>query len=178
MGIWRLLLRLTVGGLMIGHGTQKLFGWFGGDGIAGTARTFERLGLYPAREDAVAAGVAEAGGGALLVGGLETPLAATLLGGSMLTAIQRVHRTNGPWLKNGGYEYNGVLLALVLALVETGPGGLSLDAALGRLRRGPGWAAMAFGAASLGAYAVDTIAARRQPDPARIDVLREERSAA
>src|SRR5947209_9328224 len=131
MKIGRLLLRLVIGGFFIGHGTQKLFGWFGGHGLEGTGQFFESLGLRPGRTNALAAGAAEAGGGALLVAGLATPLAASAITGAMLTAIHRVHLKNGPWISNGGYEYNAVLIAAVIALVEVGPGPVSLDAALG-----------------------------------------------
>jgi putative oxidoreductase len=149
MKIARLLLRLVVGGLFFGHGTQKLFGWFDGHGLDATAQGFEQMGMRPGKRNAVAAGVAEAGGGAALALGLATPLSAATLTATMLTAIHRVHLKNGPWLTKGGYEYNLVLIAAVLALAETGPGRPSLDAALGRERSGPGWAlaALALGAA-------------------------------
>jgi putative oxidoreductase len=155
MKIGRLLLRLTVGGFFVGHGTQKLFGWFGGHGIEPTAQMFEGLGMRPGRRNAIAAGVAEAGGGASLALGFATPLAAGALTSVMLTAINRVHLKNGPWITNGGYEYNAVLIAAVLALTEVGPGELSLDHALGQERSGPGWtlAAAAIGAAgAIGAH--------------------------
>ncbi len=155
MKIGRLLLRLTVGGLFIGHGTQKLFGWFGGHGLEATAQGFEQLGMRPGRRNAIAAGVSEAGGGAALALGLATPLSAATLTATMLTAIHRVHLKNGPWAGNGGYEYNLVLIAAVIALAEVGPGALSLDAALGRERAGPHWALTALmlgGAGALGAH--------------------------
>ena len=66
MKIGRLLLRLSVGGFFVGHGTQKLFGWFGGHGLEATAEGFEQMGLRPGKRNAIAAGAAEAGGGALL----------------------------------------------------------------------------------------------------------------
>jgi putative oxidoreductase len=151
MKIGRLLLRLSVGGFFIGHGTQKLFGWFGGHGLDATGDAFEQMGLRPGKRNAVAAGAAEAGGGALLALGLATPLAGAALTGTMLTAIHRVHAKNGPWAANGGYEYNVVLIAAVLTLVEVGPGEPSLDAALGRERCGPGWALAALLAGAAGA---------------------------
>jgi len=113
------LLRLTVGALFFGHGTQKLLGWFGGAGLDATAETFAKLGLHPGRRNAIAAGAAEAGGGALLASGVATPVAASVLTATMLTAIDRIHARNGPWLTNGGYEYNLVLIAAVLALAES-----------------------------------------------------------
>src|SRR5690242_18154380 len=155
MKIGRLLLRLTVGGFFFGHGTQKLFGWFGGHGIEPTAQMFESLGMRPGRRNAIAAGAAEAGGGAALALGLATPLAAGAITSVMLTAINRVHLKNGPWVTNGGYEYNAVLIAAALALTEVGPGELSLDHAMGNERSGVGWtlAAAAIGVAgAVGAH--------------------------
>jgi putative oxidoreductase len=151
MKIGRLLLRLTVGGLFVGHGTQKLFGSFGGHGLDATANMFESLGMRPGRRNAIAAGVAEAGGGAALAAGFATPLAAAALTSVMLTAINRVHLKNGPWVTNGGYEYNAVLIAAVIALTEVGPGDLSLDHLLGTERSGPAWALLALAAGAAGA---------------------------
>ncbi len=151
MKIGRLLLRLAVGGSFIGHGTQKLFGWFGGNGLEATAKSFEQLGLRPGRANAIAAGAAEAGGGALIVAGLALPAAASVLTATMITAIRTVHGKNGPWLTNGGYEYNVVLIAATLALVETGPGELSLEGRLGRERSGPRWVLAALAAGAIGA---------------------------
>jgi putative oxidoreductase len=158
MKIGRLLLRLVVGGFFVGHGTQKLFGWFGGYGLDGTAGFFEQLGLRPGRRHAIAAGAAEAGGGALLVAGLATPAAASVLTATMLTAIHRVHLKNGPWSTNGGYEYNVVLIAAVLALAEVGPGDLSLDNALGTEREGPFWALAALVTGAIGALGAHLVA--------------------
>ncbi len=164
MRFGRTLLRIAVGGFFVGHGTQKLFGWFGGNGLDATAQGFEALGLRPGRRNAIAAGAAEAGGGALLAAGLATPLAESVLTSTMLTAIHRVHAKNGPWLANGGYEYNVVLIAAVLALADAGPGSLSLDEALGRERSGPGWALAVLLAGALGALGAH-LAASAQPAP-------------
>jgi putative oxidoreductase len=147
MKVGRLLLRVTVGGFFIGHGTQKLFGWFDGHGLDATAQGFESMGMRPGRRNALAAGVAEAGGGAALALGFATPLAAGALTSVMLTAINRVHLQNGPWMANGGYEYNAVMIASVLALAEVGPGEHSLDHALGTETSGP---LAALGAAAIG----------------------------
>lgn len=146
MKIGRLLLRAVIGGLFIGHGTQKLFGWFGGPGPSGTGQMMTSLDLRPGRHHALAAGAAEAAGGVLLAAGLATPLAAADLIGVMLTAIRKVHLRNGPWVTNGGYEYNLVLIAALAGLVDGGPGELSLDRALGIHDTGPGWALAALGA--------------------------------
>jgi putative oxidoreductase len=163
MKIGRLLLRLTLGGFFIGHGTQKLFGWFGGHGPEGTAQFFEQLGLRPGRHQALAAGAAEAGGGALLVAGLATPLAASTLTATMLTAINRVHFKNGPWVSNGGYEYNAVIIAAVLALAELGAGPLSIDSALGDKLHGPGWALAALLGGIAGAAGIHLYAESQKP---------------
>ena len=166
MKIGRLLLRLTVGGFFFGHGTQKLFGWFGGHGIEPTAQMFEGLGMRPGRRNAIAAGAAEAGGGAALALGLATPLAAGAITSVMLTAIHRVHLKNGPWVTSGGYEYNVVLIAAALALAEVGPGKLSLDHALGGERSGPGWALAAAAIGVAGAAGAHQLAVAYPAPPA------------
>ncbi|MGB9186281.1 MAG: DoxX family protein [Solirubrobacteraceae bacterium] len=165
MKLGRLLLRLAVGGFFVGHGTQKLFGWFGGYGPDGTGQFFESLGLRPGKRHAVAAGAAEAGGGALLVLGAATPLAASVLTATMLTAINRVHLAKGPWAADGGYEYNVVLIAAVLALAETGPGSPSIDAARGSEAHGPKWAALALLLGAIGAAGAHAVA-EAAPAPA------------
>lgn len=150
MQIGRLVARTVIGSLFIGHGTQKLFGWYGGPGLAGTEGMMESLDMRPARRNALAAGITETAGGALLAAGLATPLAAASLTGVMITAIRKVHLANGPWAANGGWEYNVVLIAAVLALADDGPGDLSVDALLGLDEPGPAWA---LGALALGAAA-------------------------
>jgi putative oxidoreductase len=146
----RLLVRVSIGGFFFGHGTQKLFGWFGGHGLEGTGAFFEQLGMRPGKRNALIAGAAEAGGGAAIVVGAATPLAAASLVATMFTAIHKVHGTKGPWVTDGGYEYNVVLIAALLALVETGPGSLSVDAARGKEHSGAGWALAALLAAAAG----------------------------
>lgn len=165
MKIGRLLLRLTVGSLFFGHGTQKLFGLFGGHGLDATANMFESLGMRPGRRNAIAAGLAEAGGGAALAAGFATPLAAATLTSVMLTAIHRVHLKNGPWVTNGGYEYNAVLIAAVIALTEVGPGEVSLDHALGTERSGPGWALLALAAGAAGSAGAHYVAESHPAPP-------------
>ena len=140
MKIGRLLVRAVVGGLFIGHGTQKLLGWFGGPGPDGTGQMMDKLEMHPPKVQAMAAGVTETAGGALLAAGLATPLAAAGLIGVMSTAIRKVHLKNGPWASRGGYEYNLVLIAALLSIVDGGPGELSLDRLLGIHDTGPWWA--------------------------------------
>jgi putative oxidoreductase len=127
------VLRLVVGLLFVGHGTQKLFGWFGGPGLDGTEGMMRSLGYRPARGHAVLAGATEALAGLLLVLGLLTPLAAAGIIGVMLNAIGTVHGTKGLWVTNGGYEYNLVLIvaAFSIATSAAGVGGGILALVLG-----------------------------------------------
>jgi putative oxidoreductase len=145
MNVGRLAARVIIGGLFIGHGTQKLKGWFGGPGLDGTAGMMESLDMHPPRRNALAAGGAETVGGAMLAAGVATPLASAALIGTMITAIRKVHLPKGPWVMEGGYEYNLVLIAALLALAEEGPGDVSLDAALGIERTGLTWGLFALG---------------------------------
>ena len=152
MRIGALLIRAVVGPLFIGHGTQKLFGWFGGHGIEGTGGFFEKLGLRPGKRHAVAGGAAEALGGLLVTLGALTPVGATMVSSAMVTAIRKVHLAKGPWVTEGGFEYNAVLIAAMVALVDAGPGPLSLDEKLLPDLKGPRWAALTLGAAVAGSY--------------------------
>jgi putative oxidoreductase len=98
------------------------------------------LDMRPARANAIAAGLSETAGGALLALGAATPVCAASLIGTMATAIHKVHRPNGPWVAQGGWEYNAVLIAALTALIDAGPGDVSVDALLGREEWGPAWA--------------------------------------
>jgi putative oxidoreductase len=163
MQIARLLLRVTLGGLFFGHGTQKLKGWFGGHGLEATSGMFEQLGLHPGRRNAIASGVSEAGGGAAMALGLATPLAAASLIGSMITAIHRVHIKNGPWISNQGYEYNVILILAAALIAELGPGPVSLDHVLGTEKSGPAWGLAALAMGGAGAVAVHQLAKASAP---------------
>jgi putative oxidoreductase len=123
-----LLLRLVVGLLFAAHGSQKLFGWFGGGGPQGTAGFFSSLGYRMPAVMAVVAGLSEFGGGLLLATGFLTPLASFLLATVMLNAIATV-----VWPKGllGGYEFELTLLTVAIAIAATGPGEISLDDAFG-----------------------------------------------
>jgi putative oxidoreductase len=154
MGLGKLVLRATLGGYFFGHGMQKLTGWFGGGGPEGTGEMFEQIGLRPGRENALLAGAAEAGGGALLAFGLFTPAAVSMLSGVMTNAIRHVHRQNGLWVTDGGIEYPAVILAVLAALADSGPGQFSLDEALGIRLRGPVVTAVAMAAGAAGAVYV------------------------
>ena len=157
MTLGRLIARVTIGGLFVGHGTQKLFGWFGGPGLDGASQMMDKLELKPGRRSAMAAAGAETAGGVLLALGALTPLAGTLITGTMLTAIRKVHAPNGVWNTDGGYEYNLALIAAVTALVECGPGSPSLDRALGFETRGGAWALASLAAGAAGSkLAIDS----------------------
>ncbi|MHB8245300.1 MAG: DoxX family protein [Acidimicrobiales bacterium] len=118
--------RSAVGGTIAAHGFQKLFGWFGGRGIDGTAEGFAKLGFEPARQFAIASGITEGVGGALLALGAATPVAAGAVAGNMAVAAS-THRPNGYFAAQGGMEYPALIGALAAALALTGPGSLSVD---------------------------------------------------
>ncbi|MFF9039783.1 DoxX family membrane protein [Streptomyces sp. NPDC014892] len=124
-----LLLRLGAGGVLAAHGTQKLFGWFGGHGIEGTGAFMESVGYTPGKASATAAGLAETGGGALLALGLATPAAGAAAAGAMGGAAA-IHAPNGFFNAEGGYEYAATLGLAAAGLAVAGPGRLSLDHAL------------------------------------------------
>ncbi|HEY5224367.1 MAG TPA: DoxX family protein [Microbacteriaceae bacterium] len=162
-----MIVRVVVGGLFFGHGMQKLAGWFGGSGLEGTDKMMHALDMEPARRNAIASGLTEAAGGAALIAGMATPVAAAGLMGTMITAIRKVHFKNGVWNSNRGWEYNAVLLASLFALVESGPGTFSLDAARGRVRSGTGWALATLAAGAAASVAIVEVG-RRNAQAARL----------
>jgi len=168
MKLGRLIARLIIGGLFFGHGTQKLFGWYGGGGLEGTGQAFESLGLRPGRRHALAAGTAEAGGGLLFAFGAATPLAAAALTSVMVTAIKTVHWEKGIWAAGGGYEYNLVLLVAVFGLTENGPGLWSVDGALDKPRWGTAWALAALAAGAAGSAAA-LATTENEPEPEDVE---------
>src|SRR5881396_3756266 len=163
MSIGLLILRLVVGLTVAAHGAQKLFGWFGGFGLAGTGQFLEKLGFRPGRVQAAQAGIAEFGGGVLLAAGFLTPAAAAAVVAVMLVASVSVHIKSGFFAQNGGYEYPLVLGVAALALAFTGPGALSLDQAFGISRSGETWGLATLAAGLIGG-AVPLLA--RKPAPA------------
>ena len=137
MAVGLLLLRLVVGAIFIGHGTQKLLGWFGGGGPEGTAGMLGSLGYRSARTMALLAGAAEALGGLLLVLGFLTPFGCVAIIGVMTNAILAVHAPKGFWNTHGGFEFPLTLLTAAAALGFAGPGRISIDKAIGFVLRGP-----------------------------------------
>ncbi|MEU2419627.1 DoxX family membrane protein [Streptomyces sp. NPDC007851] len=127
-----LLLRLGTGGVLAAHGAQKLLGWFGGGGIEGTGQFMESVGYAPGKQSAMAAGLAEAGGGTLLALGLATPAAGAAAAGAMAGAAA-LHMPNGFFAQEGGYEYAASLGLTAAGLAVAGPGRLSLDHAFGHV---------------------------------------------
>lgn len=130
-------LRLGAGIIFAAHGAQKLFGWFGGYGIAGTGQWMESIGLAPGALMAALAGSAEFFGGIALILGLLTRPAALALAVTMVVAIFAAHICNGLFMANNGYEFGLALLVIAAGLALRGAGPLSLDHLLGlALRRG------------------------------------------
>src|SRR5438445_615194 len=142
-----LLIRIVVGVLFMGHGAQKLFGWFGGHGIEGTGGFFHSLGYRPGKAFATVGGLSEFFGGLCLALGFLTPLAAAAIIGMMFNAAMSVHVKNGVWVTNGGVEYPLVLATAAAAMAFIGPGAASLDNAFGWDLAGEQWgiAALAVG---------------------------------
>jgi putative oxidoreductase len=110
----------------MGHGAQKLFGWFGGHGFAGTTGWLESMGYRPGSFWATMVGIAEFGGGLLFGLGLLTPLGAAMIFASMLTATFKVHWPKF-WVAEGGFEYPLAIMATCIGITMTGPGGYSID---------------------------------------------------
>jgi putative oxidoreductase len=125
-----LLLRVVIGGTMFSHGAQKLFGWFGGPGLRGTAGFFDSMGWRMPLAMAFLAGLGETSGLAFAFGFL-TPLAALGIAVVMLNAIFVVHWRNGFFNGNGGLEFPLTLATVAVAVAATGPGRFSIDRLIG-----------------------------------------------
>jgi putative oxidoreductase len=162
-----LTLRLVLGLLMAAHGTQKLFGWFGGDGLTGTGGFFESLGFRPGRLFASAAGISEFGGGLLVTLGLFGPVGPALMLSVMIVAAVSVHAPNGLFAMSNGIEVPLLYGVGALALVLAGFGLFSFDALLGLT---PHWTStvrwVVLIAGILGGVA--NLALRRKPAPAPV----------
>lgn len=126
-GFASLILRVPVGLILAAHGAQKLFGWFGGYGLEGTANWLASIGLEPGYLMALLAGGAEFFGGLALVLGLLTRPAALVAAFTMLVAIFSVHIGNGLFMSNNGYEYALTLFVVSLALAIQGAGRFAVD---------------------------------------------------
>jgi putative oxidoreductase len=126
-----LVLRLVLGSIFIGHGSQKLFGSFGGSGLKATTGWMEKMGFRPAWFWGLMAALTEFGGGVLVLFGFLGPLGSLGIIAAMLIAIVKVHWSKGFWSGKGGIEFPLMNLAAALALGLTGPGAFSVDAALG-----------------------------------------------
>jgi putative oxidoreductase len=153
-----LILRVVVGLTLAGHGAQKLFGWWGGSGMAGWTQAVTKLRIRPAVAWAWIAALSEFGGGLLLALGLLSPLGSLAIAGAMLVAIATVHWPNGFWNGKRGYEFNLALLASVTAVALTGPGRYSLDQAIGIHLPEP--LTLAIGTVAVVAGVVGTLASR------------------
>jgi putative oxidoreductase len=145
-----LLIRVTVGLTLAAHGAQKLFGWFGGYGLDGTAGWLESVGFRPGRVHALMAGLVEIGGGLLLALGAATPLGAALVASVMIVAAVTAHVKNGFFITSGGFEYNLVLGVAAIAIAFTGAGAWSIDALAGFETGGGTWGLLALAIAIVG----------------------------
>ncbi len=123
----QLALRIPIGIILIAHGAQKLFGWFGGYGLEGVGGWMESIGLSPGIVMAFLAGSAEFFGGLFIVLGLLTRPSAFVAGITMIVAIVVVHLEKGLFVANGGYEFGLALLAATVSLMISGAGAVSLD---------------------------------------------------
>ncbi|MFH8367674.1 DoxX family protein [Streptomyces sp. NPDC018031] len=164
-----LALRLGTGGVLFAHGAQKLFGWFGGHGLDGTAHAMEHMGFTPGRHSALAAGLGEAGGGALLAAGLATPAAGAAAAGAMAGAVS-VHAPAGFFVTEGGFEYPAFLGFVAAGIGLAGPGRYSLDRLTGHCLDRPWVMTVAFTASALAAATVvkrrtSTVARRGAAEP-------------
>ncbi len=161
MDVALLVLRVAVGLYVAAHGAQKLFGWFGGGGVNGTAGFFGgMLGFRPAKLWVVTDGLAETGGGLAMAVGFLNPLGPIGVGASMVTATLIVHWPKGPLAQNGGYELTLTNLAVAVAVALAGAGHYSLDA-LFRISL-PNWFSIAVAVVTVAVVAV-SIATRRVP---------------
>jgi len=142
MDIGLLLIRVVIGLTLAAHGSQKLFGLFGGHGLAGTGAFFDSIGFRPGRRYAEIAGATEVACGLMMATGTLTPFAAAGYIGLMLVAGAAVHR-HSFFITAGGFEYNLALAAVAAGLAFTGPGFVSVDRMLDLDLRGVGWGVLA-----------------------------------
>lgn len=161
-----LALRVAAGGLLAGHGAQKLFGAFGGPGHEATRRWLESIGIQPGRLWALAAGMSEFGGGTLTALGLLHPTGPIVMMAPMAMATGKVHWGKPIWATAGGAELPVLNMAIAVALGLVGPGRLSLDGLLGlKLSRPAVAAAIAATATGTVAGFAGSALARHQSPP-------------
>jgi putative oxidoreductase len=157
-----LLLRALFGIAIAAHGSQKLFGWFGGYGLKGTGGFFDGLGFRPGVLFAAAAALGEFMGGLLLVLGLLTPFGAAAVLATMIVAAVSVHLKNGFFVTKNGIEATFLYGTAALALLFTGGGAFSLDAEFGSSFIGGTYLSVGLLVLSVVAAAL-TLALRQQP---------------
>ena len=146
-----LLLRVTFGGLLAGHGAQKLWGKFGGYGLQGTAGFMESLGMRPGYQWAVMAGVSELFGGVLTALGMFHPVGPLMSLAPMATATMKAHAGKPIWVTSGGAELPVTNMSIAGALLLAGPGWFSVDKIF--RTRAPFWlVAMVMGGIGYGLY--------------------------
>ncbi|MDQ6774285.1 MAG: DoxX family protein [Candidatus Dormibacteraeota bacterium] len=161
-----LILRLVVGVYLFAHGAMKLWGWFGGGGLEGTTGFMRRQGFRPAGFWALAAGLSEAGGGALLALGLLSPLGSLGVIAAMLVAAFTAHWGKGAFAMRGGPELPATNVAVAAALALSGPGRYSLDHLVG-LRLPEPALGLALLVLTLAGVAVAMLTRRAEAVPAR-----------
>jgi putative oxidoreductase len=122
-----LILRVFLGGMMMAHGAQKVFGAFGGPGLKAFTETTRKLNLEPAEVLGPVGAYSEFLGGLSILLGFLTPAGALAVINTMVVAIWKVHAKNGFWSTKRGYEFNGLIIAASASLLLTGPGKVSVD---------------------------------------------------
>lgn len=154
-----LVVRLTLGGLLAGHGAQKLFGMFEGHGLEGTGSMMEKMGLQPGKQWAITAGLGETSGGLLTALGFLHPVGPITTLAPMAVAWGRAHWGKPIWVTSGGGELPATNMAIALGLTLIGPGRLSLDHMFG-IRTHPALAMLASAVVAAG-----SVMALSQPRP-------------
>ncbi len=169
-----LILRVVLGLTFMGHGSQKLFGWFGGGGMSGTIGMMEKMGLRWSTFWALIAALCEFVGGLLLALGFLNPLGSLGIIAAMLVAISQVHWPRGFWNSKGGFEFPLINLTAAFALALTGPGLYSLDAALGTYLPEPVVLLVGLALVIIGVLFEQSSLAHQQPEPIPQTGRREE----